>query len=534
MKQHFIHGKIFTADDERPYVEAFSVKDGVVCAAGAAEEILAGRKEGEAIIDLAGRTVIPGIIDSHIHPAQTAEFKTQITCLPPQVCSIGDLQREIAAARAAQGENRWVRGWGLDDGKLAEKRLPNRHDLDAAAADVPVYITRNCGHVAMVNTAALRACGITAQTPDPPGGRLGRAPDGTPDGILYETARELADRAAPPMPVETAAAEMVKLGRLLSAQGIVAVTDMGDEGADVLSIYAQAERMGYRQRTAIYLFWEYYKDDPAFCLPKELFSPGRQVRVAGLKLLSDGSISGHTAWVREPFLGTEDCGISVTSDETLDSAIEYCKAHRCQLAVHAMGARAIERITKRLAREEPWMTAAPYVRLEHLTEPEADSIDRMAEKGMGVATQPLFFFSEIESYLKNYGIERTGRAYPIRTLLNRGIRVGLSTDSPANAWTEPTDPFYTMQAAVTRTAYDGTDCGREERISIETAVKLYTRESAAISGFDRLGQIREGFQADFVILDRDLFTVPSGEIGKVRPLATYIHGEKAWEKNESC
>ena len=529
MKEYYVHGKVFTACDEGLYAEGFAVENGKITAVGSDKELLEARKDGEPVHDLGGRTVIPGLIDSHMHPAQTAEFRTQITCLPPRVCSIADLQREIRAGRASQGKAPWVRGSGFDDGKLAEKRVPTRHDLDEGADDVPVYITRNCGHVVVANTAALAACGITAETPDPDGGAIGREADGTtPNGILYENAREMVDRVAPPLSVPDAAKELAKLGKLLSAEGIVAVTEMGDEGADVLSIYPMAATMGYKQKTAMYLYWEYYKDDPDFCLRPEGFDRTRQVHVAGLKLLSDGSVSGHTAWVREPFLGTDDCGISVTSDETLDSAIAYCKAHACQLAVHAMGARSIERITRRVAREARWMEGAPHARLEHVTEPEEEAIRIMAEQGIAVATQPLFFFSEIESYRKNYGMERTKRAYPIRTLLSRGIRVGLSTDSPANAWEEPTDPFYTMQAAVTRTAYDGTDCGREQAIDVETAVKLYTRESAAISGFDSLGTLEPGKSASFVILDRDIFTVPSGEIGRVRPEETYIDGERVF------
>lgn len=531
--EYYIHGKVFTSRDDLPWAEAFSVEGGRIRQVGREKEVLAGRKEGERVFDLKGRTVIPGLIDSHMHPAQTAEFRTQITCLPPRVCSIADLQREIRAVRASQGPDRWVRGWGFDDGKLAEGRVPDRHDLDEGADDVPVYITRNCGHVVVANSRALAACGITAETPDPDGGAIGREADGkTPNGILYENARELVDRVAPPLSVPDAAKELVKLGRLLSAEGIVGVTEMGDEGADVLSIYPMAAEMGYKQKTAMYLYWEYYKDDPAFSLRPEDFDREKQVRVAGLKLLSDGSVSGHTAWVREPFLGTEDCGISVTSDETLDSAIAFCKAHACQLAVHAMGARAIERITRRVAMERKWMTGAPHARLEHVTEPEPDSIRRMKEQGMAVATQPLFFFSEIESYRKNYGLERTRRAYPIRTLLENGIPVGLSTDSPANAWEEPTDPFYTMQAAVTRVAYDGTDCGREQAVDVETAVRLYTRESAAISGFDSLGTLEPGKSASFVVLDRDIFTVPGEEIGTVRPLLTFIDGERVFSAEE--
>lgn len=529
MRHHFINGKIFTADPKRPWAEAFTVEDDTVTALGSTEAVLAGAGPEEPVTDLSRKAVIPGLIDSHIHPAMTAEMKTYITCLPPHVHSIEDIVVQVARCRALKGPEQWVRGWGLDDGKLKERRLPDRHDLDRGAADVPVYIIRNCEHVAMCNTALLNLCGITAETPDPDGGAIGREPDGTPNGILYETAKNLVDRFVPRMKLEDNVTELLRLGELLAAEGVVAVTDMGADGADVWRLYKEAERRGFAQRAALYYFWEYYWKDPTFRLTGEMTDPAARVRAAGLKLMSDGSISGHTAWIKEPYLGTEDCGLSVSSDALLDTAVDFCKANACQLAVHSMGARAIRRIVSRVAQENNWMrTAAPHARIEHVTEPESEIIGLMAEKGIAVATQPLFFFSEIESYLKNYGLPRTQRAYPIRTMLERGVTVALSTDAPANAWDEPTDPFHTIQAAVTRTAYDGTPCGAQQAIDVETAVALYTRESAAVSGFARLGQLAPGFEASFAVLDRDIFTVPPFEIGKVRPVRTYIAGKEVW------
>ena len=129
-------------------------------------------------------------------------------------------------------------------------------------------------------------------------------------------------------------------------------------------------------------------------------------------------------------------------------------------------------------------------------------------------------------------MERTQGTYPLRSELRRGLKVALSTDAPATSWAESSDPFINMQAAVTRKAWDGTDCGESEAIGIETAVILYTREGAAISGFPDLGVIRPGARASFVILDRDLFTVPGEEIGTVRPLATYIDGQLVFKRGE--
>ena len=481
-------------------------------------------------IDLGGRTVIPGFVDAHMHPVMLADFSRQIACLPPKVNSIQELIQEIARVRSEKPEGGWIKGWGYDEGKFAEHRSPNRYDLDKGSSDFPVFLTRSCEHIRCVNSKALELAGITRDMPDPQGGEIERDEHGEPTGVLKENARDLVLPFMPPETKESTVASLIDLGDLLTSQGIVAVTDMGNlhEGGNY-EFYEEAVKRGFRQRVSLYYMWDYFMDDPLFDITPELMDRNRQIRIAGLKLIGDGSISGKTAWLSEPYLGTEECGFPVYSDESMERALEFCKRTGCQLSVHAMGGRAIDRVIDRVYPEKDWTDGkVPCLRVEHLTEPSDRAVARAAERGFGFASQPIFEYCEIETYKNNMEPERLRHIYPHRTMLDRGVKLCLSTDAPATSWAVPSDPFSNLKSAVTRYACDGTDIGQDERLDIETAMILYTKESAEVSGFAGLGVLKPGYAADFAVLSDDLFTVDPMKIDEVRVEETYIGGERVY------
>lgn len=530
MKRAFVNGKIFTSDTSEPgalYAEALLCDGGRILFAGAEKDLPAGEYPR---IDLGGRTVIPGFVDAHMHPVMLADFSRQIACLPPKVNSIQELIQEIARVRSEKPEGGWIKGWGYDEGKFAEHRSPNRYDLDKGSSDFPVFLTRSCEHIRCVNSKALELAGITRDTPDPQGGEIERDEHGEPTGVLKENARDLVLPFMPPETKESTVASLIDLGNLLTSQGIVAVTDMGNlhEGGNY-EFYEEAVKRGFRQRVSLYYMWDYFMDDPLFDITPELMDRNRQIRIAGLKLIGDGSISGKTAWLSEPYLGTEECGFPVYSDESMERALEFCKRTGCQLSVHAMGGRAIDRVIDRVYPEKDWTDGkVPCLRVEHLTEPSDRAVARAAERGFGFASQPIFEYCEIETYKSNMDPERLRHIYPHRTMLDRGVKLCLSTDAPATSWAVPSDPFSNLKSAVTRYACDGTDIGQDERLDIETAMILYTKESAEVSGFAGLGVLKPGYAADFAVLSDDLFTVDPMKIDEVRVEETYIGGERVY------
>lgn len=526
----FFNGQIFTSNPEQPYATAMAVRDGRIAWIGDQGE--AGTKNGERI-DLQGRRVLPGFIDAHLHPLYLADTAKQIACSPPIINSIEELLNEIRKQREAQGKEGWVRAWGYDEGKLKEGRSPNRWDLDQASMDVPVFVMRTCAHIAVVNSLALQLAGIDKNTPNPPGGKIDKDENGEPTGVLRESAKDLVTKVMPPQTVEENTTLLAELSPNLLAHGITAITDlMGlSEPIDYLEMYNAAREKGLKQRTVLYYMWEELKKLGG--LDKNQINNENPIHIGGVKLFSDGSVSGRTAWVDRPFLGDdENYGIPMISEQELLEAAEFAERYQIQLVVHAMGEQAIDLIVNTFYGRKGWLEDAPSIRIEHAAMPTAQAIQRAAEMGMGFVPQPIFLFAEIESYLNNLGAERTKRTYPVKTMLDAGIKVAFSSDAPATAWADPVDPFVAIRSAVTRRAYDGTDTGQDQRVDVETAIALYTRGAQEITRIPDIGQLRPGYHADFIVLDRDILELPPEKIDEVQVEETYMGGQLVYQKEK--
>ena len=528
----YYNGKIFTSSSEAQYVNAFTVKDGNITWVGNLADV--AEQQVVTKIDLAGQTVIPGIIDAHMHPLYLANHAKQIACTPPAVSSIIDLKAAVKKEREAATEFRWIEGWGYDEGKLAEKRTPTRYDIDEVCADYPVVLTRTCLHIVTVNSKVLELAGITKDTQDPVGGEIDRDENGEPTGILRENARNLILQVMPQKTVLDEAKDLANLSDFLLSKGITVVTDMIGlaQPTDYYAIYEKAREFGFKQKAALYYLWtELQKMDK---IAPEKMDRTTPIHIAGIKLFADGSISGQTAWVQEPFEGTTDqYGMQTADTEEILAAHAYAKEHELPIVIHGMGEQAIDLIINTLKHDAQWLEEGPSLRIEHVTLPTTEAIQTAAEQGIAFTTQPIFTFAEIESYVKNLGVERTQRTYPVKTWLDAGVTVAFSSDAPATAWADPVNPFVTIQAAVTRKAYDGTDLGQAEKIDVETAVILYTKGAQKVTRIANIGQLAVGYQADFVVLSDDIFTIDPFTIGDITVEQTYLQGELVYSKTPS-
>ncbi|MGJ9384383.1 amidohydrolase [Salipaludibacillus sp. CF4.18] len=526
----FFNGGIFTSNPEQPYANAMAVSQGKIVWIGDQSEL---DTEGKSVVDLHGKRVIPGLIDAHMHPYFTAMVTKQVPCLPPVVNSIKEFIDKIRERIASQEKDEWIESWGYDEGKLAEKRAPLRNDLDEASTEVPVVATRTCGHIISVNSKALEIAGITKDTPDPKGGKIDKDENGEPTGILQETARNLVLSKIPKKELEESADLLVELSPKLFSYGITAVTELyaRTQPLDYLTMYDKAKEKGYKHRTALYYIWEDITDAPTFT--EEQKNRENQNHIGGIKLIADGSVSGHTAWVKEPFVGgNDDYGIQTCFEDELLTAVESAKENSVQLIVHAMGDQAIDFVVDTLYQHKPWIEDGPSIRIEHATLPSEQTLKRSAEAGIAFVPQPIFLYAEIESYLKNLGVERTKKAYPIKTMLEAGLKVAISSDAPATALVDPINPYVGLHLAVNRIAYDGTDTGQDERIDITTAIELHTRVAQEITRIPNIGQLKPGYYADFVVLDQDILQMDSIEIVQVQVDETYIGGELVYQNEQ--
>jgi len=493
-------GRVLEGFDEggRPiWHEGMLVEGGVVRYLGPNPEARAG--PGAEVLEVEG-VVLPGFTDSHAHilelglAARTLDLR--------DVDSIEELKRRVAAAARRLGPGAWVLGRGWDQERFREGRWPTRWDLDEAAPSNPVLLVRVCGHAAVANTLALRAAGITDSTPDPPGGIIERE-GGRVTGVLKEAAVQLVRAAAQ----RGSAEELVSAGvEALLASGITCVHAMsvGAEELEALRALAESGRLGVRVRAYL---------DPGVPDPRPL--EVGNLRVVGVKVFADGSFGARTAALREPYSDAPDStGTLLMDGEAIERAATEARRRGLQLAVHAIGDRALEEVIR-------GARAAPrWVRVEHASLAPPDLVEGLAELGLPVSAQPRFVLSDWWIVSRLGG--RARWAYPFRSLLSRGVTLSFSSDAPV----EPCNPWEGVYAAVTRGALEGLAAAplwASEAISVEEAVRCYTETAHRVSG-DRLGRLSVGFPADFVVLDRDPFELAPSELREVRVVATFVGG----------
>lgn len=524
--QLFINAKVFTGEREDEFASAFRINDGEFTWVGSQSDV-----RGETAVDLHGRTVLPGLLDVHTHPSVMATLVGAADCLPPAVSSIEQLLVRLRGhANCGKASDLWIDGHGFDDSRLAERRPPTARELDLVSSSQPVLVRRCDGHSAVCNSRALELAGITETTPDPPGGRFERDDLGRPNGILTEISAVDAVRALiPPASYSAQVADLAGLNEHFVSHGIVALCDMRATALpDPLRTFRDAESRGLRPRCTLYYSWDGLRD-----APPELTDADRRgrVRVGGVKLFMDGAYSNRTAWVDEPYPGSADHGMATLPDDEAREAVAWARRNQVQVAIHAMGDRAVEHAVALFGDEEPWLAGRPSIRLEHATLMSADTIGlvNQARMSFAVVTHTIFLFAEYDSYRRNLSGAQSKVAYPIRSLYETVPVTALSSDCPATAWGDADNVFVSVQAAVRRRAYDGSDIGQDAAVSVPQALLLYTSRARKVAHVGPVGKICPAYEGSFVVLDRDIFSLPVDEIDQVQVHETWIAGDCVYQ-----
>lgn len=514
----FLNGNILTMDGHRR-VSAVAIASGKVLATGDAGELKAACGPAVKIIDLRGRTMLPGFEDAHAHIWKLGSLLTTTLDLRG-IASIEEIGAQITARSAALPADAWLQGRGFNELSLAEGRLPQRQDLDRFAPERPILLTRTCGHIFIASTAALRLAGITRHTAAPMGGIIELGADGEPNGVLHETAVGLINRVMPaPGKQEYRAMITAALQRQLSF-GITASSDCGVLPA-LMETYLEMDAEG--ALPARMTVMPLGKPDGAAAQASRV---GRyrspMLNIDTVKFLADGGLSGGTAALSVPYRNSASCGVTRFDGEELFGLFADYHNLGWRLCTHAIGDAAIEQVLS-LYERLPRFPFQGRHRIEHLGLATTQQLQRMAANGAIAVTQPIFL-DELGANFKAYVPDAlAAQVYPFRSMLDAGLTVAFSSDAPV---VRNDAPLKGVEAAVLRRTAEGECILPEQAIRVEEALHAYTAGAAeAVGEALTRGSIQPGRWADFVVLAQDPGAVSAASIGQIRVEETYLRGE---------
>jgi len=530
-----VRGAIYT-DVRGAASPAMAVRDGKVVAVGTNLQITRCAGPHSKVLTLPpGQPIIPGLIDTHTHALDWAKgvLRNEIDLGAPAVRSIADASRLVAerAARARPGQ--WILGFGWSDSRLAEQRYIRRADLDAVSPDNPVYLVHVSGHLAVANSAALRLAGIARETAEPAGGVIERDERGQPTGILKDNAMALLARLLPRDPADLAE----RAARLVSDEalraGLTTIHDFGLTPGDMRGYQAARQSGALRLRVHLVPNVESYAGAESLVARGVATGFGDdRLKLGAAKLFADGGMAARTVAIYPPPVEgePENFGLLLWSNQELQRTHKLLAAHGWQIATHTIGDRAIDQVLDSYAAVTAELHPRdPRFRIVHCGISTPAIQKRLREMNVLVDGNPPFLYF-ISKWFERYGAERARWSYPGKSYVENSIIAGGGSDVGVT----PLTPWWGIWAGVARQRLgDGVVVAPEERLTVREILTWYTRNGAYI-GFEEntKGTLQPGRLADFIVLDRDIFSMPAGELKDVQVLKTFVAGELVYEKKK--
>jgi predicted amidohydrolase YtcJ len=530
-----VNGKIITVDAKDTVVEAVAVKGDRIVAVGSSKDMRRLARKDATVINLRGRTVLPGIIDSHTHPHLAAMGFLEIDCRGKQIKKIKDIQNAVAKKAKEIKAGVWIQGSNYNDSKLKERRQITRWELDKAAPNNPVLITSDTGHQAVANSMALEIAGITKSTPDPSGGTIDRNAKGEATGLLYETATELVTNKIPAYTVDEVKEGLRKLWELFSEWGI---TSTHDASAQMLGIRGYQQLLAddvRRVRVSLmvsikpWVAGGHNMLEAMSDLGVESGFGDEWLRVMSLKIMGDGSGAGGTSGVYTPqHRGPKGLGLMATPEEEMEGIVMRAHEAGLRVSIHSIGDRGIDIALNCIEKAQKAKPVADMRhRIEHNSCCTPKQLKRLKKLGVVPSSSIGYMYGLGDQYAENFGPERVRWLHPHKTMKEMGIIAGGNSDCPVTFYS----PFVQMYTAVTRKSSSGQVVGPEEAISVMDAIRVYTINGAYLSKEETIkGSIEPGKFADMIVLDRDITKIPSDEIKDVKVLKTIVAGKVVYSK----
>lgn len=511
------NGTMYTMLLENDTVEAVLTEDGKIIETGTYASL---KELADEEVDLKGAVLYPGFVDSHMH--MIGHGAKLLSLDLSKAMSSEEMMDLLLDAHEGLGSEEWFLGEGWNENNFPDKKIFTRKELDAVT-DSPMVLTRTCRHAVLANSKALALAGITKDTPNPEGGVIERDEDGEPTGYLHESARSLVLKKVPKPTEEMLTKALQKsVDDLLSLGLTGAVTDdLGYYGDYRDPLQAFKNVIGEQKKFRVHLlrrssiFAQLMADEATYNEP--------WIKPGAMKFFIDGALGGQTALLSEPYTDKpEMSGVAVVTDEEIEALVKLARKHGEAIAVHIIGDAAVEKALDVI--EKYPAPDGKLDRLIHVNVLRDDLVERMEKLPVILDIQPVFVSSDFPWVMDRLGENRLDWAYAWKSLLNRGFICGGGSDAPI----EEADPLLGIYAAVTRRKPGETHGGYlpGEKLSRFESVGLFTTGSAGTIGkADVRGKLVSGFDADFTVLDRDLFQVDAEEIVAAQVIMTIVAGE---------
>jgi len=515
-----VNARVWTGDARRPWADALLASGDRIATVGSSAEVMKRCGQSTQVFDAHGMLVVPGFVDAHIHFLLGGFGLSSVQLR--DASTPDEFARRIAEFAATKPGGTWIRNGDWDHERWGGV-LPSKEWIDAPTPDHPVWVNRMDVHMSLANSAALRAAGVTRDTPDVDGGTIVRDATGEPTGILKDNAQALIDRVAPQPNESELDGALEAAMAYVARQGVTSVHHMGTW--EDLAVFERAHRRG-TLATRIYAAvpidtWERLRDRVAH--------DGRGddwLRIGALKGFVDGSLGSHTAAMLEPFTDApDDRGLFVNSPDDLRAWTCGADAAGLHVIVHAIGDLAIRTqldvfesaIAANGARDRRF-------RIEHAQHLDPADVPRFSRLGVLASVQPYHAIDDGRWAERVIGLRRANMAFAFRALLDAGARLALGSDWPV----APPSPLEGIYAAVTRRTLDGAHPDgwiSNQRIRVEEALRGYTSD-AAFASFEEgeKGILARGMLADFAVIDRDITHIPPAEIVEARVVMTVAGG----------
>ena len=525
--------KIWTVDKTHPTAQAVAVLDGRIVAVGSNDEIEAWRGPRTRVVDASGKLLLPGFNDSHVHFVDGGLSLDSVQL--NDAASAAEFARRIGEQAKKTPRGEWVTSGDWDETKWTPAAMPTKDLIDPLTPDTPVFVSRYDGHMALANSVTLRLAGITAQTPDPPGGVIVHDAQGNPTGALKDAAMDYVYKIAPPLSHD-ARMRAVK-GALAHAAslGVTSVQHMNPEYADI-AVYSELLERGELTARIYAAPLIPGVDDQVKIGIRHAFG-GPFLRFGALKAYADGSLGSSTAYFFDPF-SNQPNNHGLLSDEMhpvslMQDRMMRADAAGLQICTHAIGDQGISIILDLYSEiVKAHGERDRRFRIEHAQHMAAKDFDRFAQLHVIASVQPYHAIDDGRWAEERIGHDRASRTYAFRTFLNHGVRLAFGTD-----WNvAPLNPMLGLYAAVTRATLDGKNPNGwfpEQKLTVAEAVEAYTMGSAYAEFQENdKGSITPGKLADMVLLSDDIFSIDPVKIRDVKVLTTWVGGKIVWDATQ--